>query len=868
MFFASAGIGVVFALMSALLLKHVDLRKNPSLEFGLMLVFTYAPYVLAEGIQLSVCKNMDDESFDSTKDQEYLDCLTSIRQPVNWESAAERKYFYSQCCSFIGRWESRLQNLREIFAREEIDWLLRMCVRSGPIELISSVIRAGYKDEPDLDKDGKPLLLCTTAVHDMIGLNSCDAVSTLRKLFEIYNNFNVNYVSESGLTHFHVACKYGCEDIVEKFLEHGQDPNCHVQRAKVDPPLHMSLVLGHNKVAELLLRRGADPNLVDAMESTALHHTLYQLDDDWVEKFFEICDDMQVTLQIDIPEMGWTPLHVAVMGDLRKGTEFLLRRGANPNAVNPLQGRTPLHIICQWNHQAKIFFEICDDMQHTIQIDVQDEKGWTPLHLALFGGHRELAEMLLRRGANPNLATEEGLTPLHVISRCNIDDDIVEVFFKICDEIQQALEINALDNMGNTSLHLALRKGNEMSVESLLRRGVDPNIANKEGSTPLHEICLRDHDDDLVKIFFEINKEKNQTVQIDSSDKFGRTPLNLAVTNLMPNTVDVLLDRGADLSSFVFPNYSNFCNTLNKKCINWDNLRLASGILVVVERLENREYQLNWNDALTIVKLFDDYRFSEKSWNLEECFNDQNFTIRAKKIIIIPSLSLYDLIQLRPEEEEKLLTYTNYFEIERLNNLDKIPGEHFDACISHLCEKMSRRYFQRLALDPLRELSRDRLPILCYQKIIEELKNEDLFKICQAGELLAKENGAKICETVSKATVSQDMFIFQTCKTRLNLTNCDIIHDNSSSNEAKNIQREAQKITSLILYTLAAVRRVQYIIILPGIRIDGCLLSFMPSRDRAAAAAAREFILVAAAAAAAGHNICRKPVAGGIDFCS
>jgi len=53
MFFASAGIGVVFALASALLLKHVDLRKNPSLEFGIMLVFTYAPYALAEGIHLS-----------------------------------------------------------------------------------------------------------------------------------------------------------------------------------------------------------------------------------------------------------------------------------------------------------------------------------------------------------------------------------------------------------------------------------------------------------------------------------------------------------------------------------------------------------------------------------------------------------------------------------------------------------------------------------------------------------------------------------------------------------------------------------------------------------------------------------------------
>lgn len=53
MFFASAGIGVIFALISALLLKYVDLRKTPSLEFAMMLVFTYAPYVLAEGIHLS-----------------------------------------------------------------------------------------------------------------------------------------------------------------------------------------------------------------------------------------------------------------------------------------------------------------------------------------------------------------------------------------------------------------------------------------------------------------------------------------------------------------------------------------------------------------------------------------------------------------------------------------------------------------------------------------------------------------------------------------------------------------------------------------------------------------------------------------------
>lgn len=53
MFFASAAIGVIFALTAALLFKYVDLRKNPSLEFAMILVFTYAPYGLAEGLHLS-----------------------------------------------------------------------------------------------------------------------------------------------------------------------------------------------------------------------------------------------------------------------------------------------------------------------------------------------------------------------------------------------------------------------------------------------------------------------------------------------------------------------------------------------------------------------------------------------------------------------------------------------------------------------------------------------------------------------------------------------------------------------------------------------------------------------------------------------
>ncbi|XP_054164933.1 sodium/hydrogen exchanger 8-like [Oppia nitens] len=52
-FFGSAGIGAAFALIAALVFKYIDLRKHPSLEFGMMLVMIYAPYGLAEGLHLS-----------------------------------------------------------------------------------------------------------------------------------------------------------------------------------------------------------------------------------------------------------------------------------------------------------------------------------------------------------------------------------------------------------------------------------------------------------------------------------------------------------------------------------------------------------------------------------------------------------------------------------------------------------------------------------------------------------------------------------------------------------------------------------------------------------------------------------------------
>uniref|UniRef100_A0ABD2VXT2 Uncharacterized protein n=1 Tax=Trichogramma kaykai TaxID=54128 RepID=A0ABD2VXT2_9HYME len=545
----------------------------------------------------------------SEHDFEHVDHLNQQKldflKTVNWEIRKDRCALICRLDTLIRDCEGLLPHPCDIFRPEHIDLLVTDSLsywledldKSTAARFIEFVAHSGYEDKPKVDGNGELLVERTTPVHHASLSGSIILVHApmVRELFKIYNRFDVNYVNKSGLTHFHVACGLGFDDLVQEFLELGQDPNCPTSES-VNPPLHFALAHYKFKVAELLLKSGADPNFANA----------------------------------------------------------------------------------------------------------------------------------------------EGSTPLHVICKRKRDEDQLEMLFEICDEINQLVQVDAQDKLGNTPLHLALHNSLEETATFLLQMGADPNLTNAEGFTPLHIICKssNNYSYELVKKFLKINAELNQLVQIDALDKLGRTPLQLAVANCNPNLVDVLLDHGADLSKFVFPTESYFGIEYKLNHIIYD-LILVSGALAVVERLYNRGYELDRSDALIIMKLVDDCEFFNESVSAEGCFGNDECSARIAKEIMMKDdddsdLSLHDLIQLRPEEAAKKLTYSDYYQFAMSAKLWRLPQPHRNACAVHLCEKQFRGFFRGLALYPFQKLIHYRLPLECCEMIIHELTNQDLYHICLA----------------------------------------------------------------------------------------------------------------------------------------
>lgn len=101
------------------------------------------------------------------------------------------------------------------------------------------------------------------------------------------------------------------------------------------------------------------------------------------------------------------------------------------------------------------------------------------LVLAADVGRFESVELLLSKGADPGMMSQNGWTPL-MASSAKGHLPIVERLLRV-----PGLDVNRVNEHGITALWNACNRGRTAVVSTLLRAGADPTLAVGKGKTPL-----------------------------------------------------------------------------------------------------------------------------------------------------------------------------------------------------------------------------------------------------------------------------------------------------------------------------------------------------------------------------------------------
>lgn len=268
--------------------------------------------------------------------------------------------------------------------------------------------------------------------------------------------------------------------------------------------LHLAVLREYGSITKLLLRHGADVDAANKKGETALHLAVYRRDDDSAEILLDC--EAEVNAQ---NEDGETPLHLAAYRGYETLVQLFLDKRADAN--------------------------MCAELGVSeLQIDMKNGKDHTPLQVAISGRHFVVLKKLAVVGkANIDAQNEKGETALHVAT-WNNDGELVQVL------LDSRASIDMKDDRGQTALYLATAREHEDLVILLLKKGADPNAANKRyNETPLYKaVSLRNLS--LVQILLEGNANPN------ISRKDDWTALMEAAQEDYADIVEALVEAGVD----------------------------------------------------------------------------------------------------------------------------------------------------------------------------------------------------------------------------------------------------------------------------------------------------------------------------------
>lgn len=252
-----------------------------------------------------------------------------------------------------------------------------------------------------------------------------------------------------GMTPLLYAARGGRLDIVRLLVAAKAD----VQQADVNgiTPLLMAITNNHLDVAKFLLEKGADPNAADWWGRTPLY----------------------AAVEIRNRDYGRNDEHAIDRPAALELIQALLDRGAN---VNVRTKEVP---------PIRRFVTPLGDLSWV------DFTGQTAFLRASLAGDITVMHLLLDKGADPNIATFAGTTPLMAAAGVNWmgGQTFTESKEALMEAVQLCLDkgadVNAKNSMGVTAVIGAANRGSDDILEFLVKKGARLDIKDNEGRTPL-----------------------------------------------------------------------------------------------------------------------------------------------------------------------------------------------------------------------------------------------------------------------------------------------------------------------------------------------------------------------------------------------
>ncbi|XP_053469679.1 ankyrin repeat and EF-hand domain-containing protein 1a isoform X2 [Ictalurus furcatus] len=213
----------------------------------------------------------------------------------------------------------------------------------------------------------------------------------------------------------HVAAVANNTDMIEFLLLHGACPD--VQDKQGRTPVMLAAELGHDGVVALLAEKHADMKLTDIEGKGVLFYCLCPT------KRHARCLQVALNNMADVNNVSHAgiPLFLQACENARECEDMclsLLEKGADPNSVNQVTGRTALMEAVR----AGAVGLVRAILKRGANVNTLDSKRFNAVHFAAEGGYFEILQVLSAYVADMGVMTAEGNTALHYAAQGGFAD--------------------------------------------------------------------------------------------------------------------------------------------------------------------------------------------------------------------------------------------------------------------------------------------------------------------------------------------------------------------------------------------------------------------------------------------------------------